>query len=173
MKHHTIALARFARVGLAAAVAAAAVASTACSPPAPRSYDFFLLDSIARDGTLARCDRDPIAAQSDIECANARRAALAIQLEEERERRAALERESEAKIEALRREFEARRAREAAAAAEAAALAELALFGGSPPGEPGASADDAHAEPSVESTGQNAPAGGTSADAPGGSAAGG
>src|SRR5690606_20291428 len=121
MQDRTIALAR----GRLLAVVAAAVAGAACSPqPAPRSYDFFLNDSIARDGTLARCDRDPAAAQTDIECANARRAALAVQLEEERARREALERESAAKIEALRLQFEAqRRAREAA---EAEALEDFA-----------------------------------------------
>lgn len=115
MKDRTNALAPCARGRLIVVAAAVAVAS-ACSPPPPRSYDFFLNDSIARDGTLARCDRDPVAAQTDIECANARRAALAVQLEEERARREALERESAAKIEALRRAFEAQRAREAAEA---------------------------------------------------------
>ncbi|HEX6995542.1 MAG TPA: hypothetical protein VF339_15515 [Gammaproteobacteria bacterium] len=118
MQDRTNPLAACARGRLLAVVIVAAAAS-ACSPPPPRSYDFFLNDSIARDGTLARCDRDPVAAQTDIECANARRAALAVLLEEERARREALERESQAKIEALRREFEARQAREAAEAAEA------------------------------------------------------
>ncbi len=100
-----------------AAASAVALSSTACSPPpTPRSFELFLADSIARDGALARCDRDPAGAQTDIECANARRAALTLQLHEERARRAALERESAAKIEALRREFEERRARDAAAA---------------------------------------------------------
>jgi hypothetical protein len=81
-----------------------------------------LTDSIARDGTLARCDRDPATAQTDIECANARRAALAVQLEEERARRTVLERESAAKIEALRREFEAQQRARAAEAEEGALL---------------------------------------------------
>lgn len=101
---------------------AVALLVSACSDgPPPRSYDYFLLDKIARDGKIAGCDRDPVAAQRDIECANARRAATAVQLREERERRQALERESEAKIEAIRREFEAQRQAEAAAAAAAAA----------------------------------------------------
>src|SRR5690606_10271622 len=116
MKDPTNALAPCARGRLI--VAAAVAVASACSPPPPRSYDFFLLDSIARDGAIARCDLDPVAAQTDIECANARRAALAVQLDEERARRAVLERESAARIEALRREYEAQRAR--AAAAEAA-----------------------------------------------------
>lgn len=133
MEDRTNPLASCVRGRLLAVGVAAVVAVSACSPPPPRSYDFFLNDSIARDGTLARCDRDPVAAQSDIECLNARRAALAVQLEEERARREALERESAAKIEALRREFEAqRRAREAAEAAEAEqALAGLAEDTGS------------------------------------------
>ena len=133
MQNQTIALARFARGRFLGAVTVAVVVTSACSPPPPRSYDFFLTDSIARDGTLARCDRDPTGAQTDIECANARRAALAVQLEEERARREALERESAAKIEAMRREFEAQRAAREAAEAEAAAQAELALTTGTPP----------------------------------------
>src|SRR5690606_2359939 len=114
MKGPTNALAPCARGRLI--VAAAVAVASACSPPPPRSYDFFLNDSIARDGTLARCDRDPVAAQTDIECANARRAALAVRLEEERARREALEREAAAKIEALRRALEAGRPRGAAGA---------------------------------------------------------
>ena len=104
--------------------AVTAVSLIACSPPPPRTYDFFVEDSIARDGTIARCDKDP-AASTDIECSNARRAAMAIQLRAERESRERLERESAAKIAALRREFEAQReaARQAEAAAAAAAAA--------------------------------------------------
>ena len=72
----------------------AAFLAAACSPSEPRSYEYFLENKIVRDGALARCDRDPAAARTDIECANARRAALAVQLQEERARRQALERES-------------------------------------------------------------------------------
>lgn len=86
----------------------AALLAVACSDPPPRSFQFFMEDSIARDGVLARCARDDAAAQTDIECANARRAALAVQLRRERERREQLERESEQKLEALRREIAAR-----------------------------------------------------------------
>jgi hypothetical protein len=98
---------------------------TACSPPPPRSYDFFMEDSIARDGVLARCDQDPESAQRDIECANARRAAMAVLLREERTRRAQFEQESERKLEALRQQvaLEQRAAREAELAAAAAAQA--------------------------------------------------
>lgn len=107
-------------------VAGAVAAVTACSPPPPRSYDFFMEDSIARDGVLARCDRNPDAAQRDIECANARRAATAVLLRQERERRELLERESERKLEELRRRFAAEQQAllEAEQAAAAAADAE-------------------------------------------------
>src|SRR5690606_5143957 len=108
------------RASKLAALAAACVAG--CKGPEPRSYEYFLEDKIARDGVLARCDADPAAARTDSECANALRAALTIQLQEERARREALERESAERIEALRRQYEAeRQAREAAAAAAAQA----------------------------------------------------
>ena len=48
-------------------------------------------DDIARDGTLARCNENRDETLNDIECANARRAAAAIALRAERERREALE----------------------------------------------------------------------------------
>lgn len=121
----------------AAGLAAALLLSACVDGPAPRTYDLFLIDKIARDGKIASCDRDALAAQRDIECANARRAATAVQLGEERRRREALERESASKIEALRREFEAQRAAAAtAAAAEAAAYDEMWAA-------PPAAADDA------------------------------
>ncbi|MFO7285962.1 MAG: EexN family lipoprotein [Gammaproteobacteria bacterium] len=109
-----------------AALAAACVAG--CKGPEPRSYEYFLEDKIARDGVLARCDADPAAARTDIECANALRAALTIQLQEERARREALERESAERIEALRRQYEAERQAREAAAAAAAQAAERALY---------------------------------------------
>lgn len=120
---------------------------TACSPPPPRTYTFFLEDSIARDGVLARCDRDPAAAQVDIECANARRAALEVQLQEERERREALERESAAKIDALRREFEARQR----ALDEAAAQADEDAAFDAASAAAGAQLEDPDAQPAPDS----------------------
>lgn len=115
---------------------ASAALLAACSKPAqPRSFDFFLTDSIARDGTIARCERDPATAQGDIECANAQRAAVTVQLREERERREALERDSAARIEALRRQFEAESRARAEAAANAAAEAERRLLEDVPPRE--------------------------------------
>jgi hypothetical protein len=96
-----------------------------CEEPQPISFAEFMDDAIARDGTLARCNENREATAGDIECANARRAAAAIALREERARREALERESEQKLAALREELEFERAaaREAKLLAEAAARA--------------------------------------------------
>ena len=62
-------------------------------------------DRIAMDGTIAHCNQNPEATINDIECANARRASVAIALRQERERHEALELESERKLEALRNEM--------------------------------------------------------------------
>ena len=94
----------------------------ACEEPNPTSYAEFMEDSIARDGTLIRCNLDRENTTNDIECANARRAAATIALREERERREVFEQESERKLAVLRAEVE----RERAAAREAQALAEAA-----------------------------------------------
>ncbi|MGD8324305.1 MAG: EexN family lipoprotein, partial [Gammaproteobacteria bacterium] len=96
-----------------------------CEEPQPISFAEFMDDSIAREGTLARCNEDRDATAADIECANARRAAAAIALREERARREALELESERKLAALREQVERERAatREAQLLAEAAARA--------------------------------------------------
>jgi hypothetical protein len=92
-------------------------------PPEPRTFADFMDDSIARDGTLARCNKDPDGTMEDIECAHARRAALSIALSQERERREALEIESQRKIEELKAEM-VERERIARDAALAAARAE-------------------------------------------------
>ncbi|HUF71674.1 MAG TPA: EexN family lipoprotein [Gammaproteobacteria bacterium] len=76
-----------------------------CEAPPPRSFTDFMDDRIAREGTLAHCNQNPVATAEDIECANARRAAATIALRAERERREELERESERKLEALRNEM--------------------------------------------------------------------
>ena len=91
----------------------------ACERPEPRSFAVFMDDSIARDGTLARCNQDPEGTTDDIECAHARRAAATIALRQERDRRQALEVESQRKIEELKQEMVEREriAREAALAA--------------------------------------------------------
>lgn len=98
---------------------------TACEEPQPISFAEFMDDPIARDGTLARCNEDRDATVADIECANARRAAAAIALRDERARREALELESERKLAELRAQVELERAaaREAQLLAEAAARA--------------------------------------------------
>lgn len=77
----------------------------ACEQPEPRNFSVFMEDSIARDGTLARCNQDPDGTADDIECAHARRAAVSIALRQERERREALEIESQRKIEQLMQEM--------------------------------------------------------------------
>lgn len=99
-------------------------------PPPPRTFNEFMEDRIAREGTLARCNEDARATLNDIECANARRAAATIALREERERREELELESERKLAALRDQMALRERaeREAAAAAEAAAQAAYEAF---------------------------------------------
>jgi len=91
----------------------------ACERPEPRSFAVFMEDSIARDGTLARCNQDPEGTSDDIECAHARRAAISIALSHERERREMLELESQRKIDELKLEMVEREriAREAALAA--------------------------------------------------------
>ena len=45
------------------------------SEPRPRSFMEFMDDSLAREGALARCNRDREATADDAECVNARRAA--------------------------------------------------------------------------------------------------
>lgn len=91
----------------------------ACEQPEPRGFAVFMEDSIARDGTLARCNQDPEGTAGDIECAHARRASVSIALRQERERREILEIESQRKIDELKREMVEREriAREAALAA--------------------------------------------------------
>jgi hypothetical protein len=59
-------------------------------------------DGLARDGVLTRCNQDRDATLTDVECANARRAAAAVALEAERAREGDLERASEDKLVALR-----------------------------------------------------------------------
>lgn len=77
----------------------------ACEKPRPRSFSDFMDDRIAREGTIAHCNQNPVETANDIECANARRAATTVALRAERDRREELERESERKLEALRNEM--------------------------------------------------------------------
>jgi hypothetical protein len=77
------------KCSLAAAIALLTL--TGCQEPEPRLFADFMEDPIAREGTLARCNRERETTEDDLECANARRAAAAIALREERERAAARE----------------------------------------------------------------------------------
>lgn len=115
------------RIAAACLVTAVAVLCTACDEPPPRSFTEFMDDRIAMEGTLARCSET---SDDGIECANARRAQATIALREERERREALELESERKLAAMRDQmaWRERAEREAAAAAEAAAQAAYEAF---------------------------------------------
>ncbi len=88
-----------------------------CNQSVPRSFNDFMEDAIAREGALARCNQDRDATLNDIECANARRAAAAVAVRDERERHSQLEGESQRKLLALR----ARAAVEQEAAVQAAA----------------------------------------------------
>lgn len=94
----------------------------ACEEPQTRTFEDFMEDRIAREGTLFRCSEEPDSGINDIECAEAKRAAAVIALRAERERHEVLEQESELKLAALREQIaeRARRAREAAILAAAA-----------------------------------------------------
>jgi hypothetical protein len=90
------------------------------------------------EGTLARCNQDRDRTLNDIECANARRAASALALRIEQQRRQDLERESERRLAELRdqlarKERSEREALAAAAAAKEAAYEALWKAEGAPP----------------------------------------
>jgi hypothetical protein len=75
----------------------------ACAPKSePRTVLDFMDDGFAREGVLTRCNQNRDKTLSDEECNNARRAAATIALEAERERAPALERQSEARMLAMR-----------------------------------------------------------------------
>jgi len=107
----------YAAIGIAISFLAAG-----CSEPQPRSFDEYMEDRALMEGTVARCNADREGSHADIECANARRAAVTIALRVEEARRAELELESERKLTELRNELARRESaeREALAAAEAA-----------------------------------------------------
>jgi hypothetical protein len=102
------------------------VAFAACSEPQPRTFADFIEDRMVMEGTLARCNADRVATLNDIECANARRAASAIALRIEQQRREDLERESERKLAELRNQLAKREQAEREALAAAAAAREAA-----------------------------------------------
>jgi hypothetical protein len=105
-----------------------AVAIAACAPPQaePRSVLDFMEDGLAREGVLTRCNRNRDETLTDEECANARRAAATIALENERARADGLARESESKLLALRQRRERQTAAEQDAAARVRAATEAA-----------------------------------------------
>jgi hypothetical protein len=75
----------------------------ACAPKSePRTVFDFMDDGFAREGVLTRCSQNRDETLNDVECNNARRAAATIALEGERARAPALERQSEAKMVAMR-----------------------------------------------------------------------
>jgi len=100
----------------------------ACAPPQPepRSVLDFMEDGLARDGALTRCNEDRDATLTDVECANARRAAATLAIELERAGAPGLELESERKLLALRERSERETAVERDATTTARAAAEAA-----------------------------------------------
>jgi hypothetical protein len=113
-EHYNTKLRATARL-LVVAVAVGGALSACHEPVAPRTFADFMEDRIAREGILARCNANREATLHDIECANARRAAASIALRHERERREALERESDLKLAELRRRLDEEQRRVAAA----------------------------------------------------------
>jgi hypothetical protein len=106
----------------AAGAIAVLVALTACEQEQrPRTYYEFMEDGFAREGVLVRCNQDREATADDVECANARRAAAAITAQDEQERNAQLERESERKMVAMRGRDEVREQAAAQAVVQAEA----------------------------------------------------
>jgi hypothetical protein len=98
-----------------------------CAPkPQPRSFAEYLEDRMLMEGTLARCNADRNRTHDDLECANARRAAVTIALRVEEAKREELERESERKLTELRDELARREQREREALAEAEAARQAA-----------------------------------------------
>lgn len=103
-------------------LAIATVLSACVEQPLPRSFTEFMDDSIAREGTLVRCNADRAATADDVECINARRAAAAIAAQAESERRERLEAASESRRRAIRQSYDAQQA----AARRAQVVAQIA-----------------------------------------------
>jgi hypothetical protein len=113
-------------VTAAFSIAAALVVVGCAPPPEPRSFADYLEDRMLMEGTLARCNADRNGTHDDLECANARRAAVTIALRVEEAKREELERESERKLTELRDELARREQREREAIAEAEAARQAA-----------------------------------------------
>ena len=131
-----------------------AALGAACERQEPRSFEHFMDDAIARDGALARCNQSRETAGDDVECMNARRAAEAVAVAEQNAREAALERQSEQTLIAMRdrvaveQEARVRSEQEARAAADAAYDAQWvdAAADGVPPAPEGIVAFDVYAQ---------------------------
>jgi hypothetical protein len=112
--------------GLIALVVVAALLTACVEGRQPRSFTEFMDDSIAREGTLVRCNADRAATANDVECINARRAAATIAAQDEAERRSHLEAQSEARLLAARQRHAAQQAAERQAEIAAAVEEQLA-----------------------------------------------
>ena len=76
------------RLSIAALGVAGGLFASGCSPePQARSFADYLEDRMLMDGTLARCNADRIGTHNDLDCANARRAAVTIALRVEEAKR--------------------------------------------------------------------------------------
>lgn len=114
---------RFLRNGAGSVLLACALLVAGCEQEHHRTFYDFMEDSLAREGVLARCNQDRDVAARDPECAEARRAAVAVAAQNEQERLAELEQQSQRKMIALRD----RLAADERAAERAAAEVEIAL----------------------------------------------
>jgi hypothetical protein len=98
-----------------------------CERPPPRTFEEFMEDGYAREGVLTRCNHDRAATLDNAECANARRAAAAIAVRDERARQTELDAQSARKLLAMRDRAE-RDQRAEQQAADAAKAAEEAAY---------------------------------------------
>ncbi|MEM7611427.1 MAG: EexN family lipoprotein [Pseudomonadota bacterium] len=121
-------------VSKAAAIMACAALLGACSQeqPRPRSVIQFVEDPPSIDAKLVICRADRVKAAEDPECRNARAAANRLAAEEEEQRRARLERESQRQLESIRRQQAASDAQQQARKATLAELAEAKIAAGRP-----------------------------------------
>lgn len=102
------------------AIVGGGLLSACVEEPPPRSVVEFMDDSIAREGTLVRCNADREATANDIECINARRAAASLAAQADQGKQERLEAQSEARLRAARQRYDAQQA--AAHEAELAAM---------------------------------------------------
>ncbi len=122
---HSIRMKTASALRAAGVLFACVVLTIGCEQEKPRTFNDFMEDGLAREGVLARCNRDRRASGRDVECEAARRAAIAVAAQVEEARKAGLELESERKMLAMRDQLEMRdrAAAQAAAEAEAARVA--------------------------------------------------